>query len=70
MIDPRHIELPDPDMVPFVRQMPIEKRYAMIGRMWAFARETIELNLRHDHPDWPEEQIQRETVRRISHGAV
>lgn len=70
MIDPRHIELPDAEMVPFMRQLPLEQRFAMIGKMWAFARDTIDLNLRRDHPEWTEEQIKRETARRLSHGRV
>lgn len=46
------------------------ERLAMVDHMWCFARDMIRSNLRRDHPDWTEEEVDRMTARRLSHGAV
>jgi hypothetical protein len=66
----QRIEMIDDAMVEVLRQKTDAERFAMIDQMWRFARDLIRNNLRRDHPEWSEDQIQRETARRLSHGAV
>ncbi len=37
---------------------------------WTSARRMLTSHLAHEHPDWSEAEIMRETARRLSHGAV
>ena len=53
-----------------LRQKTEAERLAIAFGMWDFARDMIRANLRVEHPDWPAERVQRETARRMSHGAV
>jgi hypothetical protein len=60
----------DDCMVPILRAKTPTERLAIAHGMWRFARDMIASVLRGEHPDWTDEQIQREVARRISHGAV
>ena len=42
----------------------------IVDGMWRSARSMIEATLRREHSDWDDEQIRRETARRLSHGTV
>ena len=46
------------------------ERLAMVDQMWCFARDMIRCNLRREHPDWSDDEVDRITARRLSHGAV
>jgi hypothetical protein len=46
------------------------ERLAMANGMYLAARRLIAGYLAAEHPGWNDEQIQRETSRRISHGRV
>ena len=46
------------------------ERLAIGHGMWRSARNMIRHMLRAQHPDWNEGRIERETARRLSHGAV
>ena len=63
-------EMVDDAMADILRRKTDAERFAMVDQMWCFARDLIHNTLRHEHPDWSDEQIQRETARRLSHGAV
>ncbi|GAB4135169.1 MAG: hypothetical protein Tsb009_01170 [Planctomycetaceae bacterium] len=56
-------------MAEVLRQKTGAERLAIANRMWCSAREMIRHHLRQEHPDWTDEEIQRETARRMSHGA-
>ncbi len=60
----------DPAMIEILRaKTPLEK-LSMADAMWRSARDQILLILRARHPDWTEDQVQREAAKRLSHGAV
>ena len=63
-------EVMSDEMAAILRAKTPVERLAIANRMWCFARDMIRANLERDHPDWAQEQIQRETARRLSHGAV
>ena len=69
-VDPRNFEAMDDEMAEVLRAKTDGERLQIAFRMFSFARRMILSNLRAEHPDWSEEQIRRETARRISHGAV
>jgi hypothetical protein len=60
----------DDDMARIFRAKTGAERLKIASDMFASARRMIASHLAAEHPDWDEEQIQRETSRRISHGAV
>ena len=60
----------DDRMAEILRAKTPAERLAISFGMWRFAQQMIRLNLQRQHPDWSVEQVQRETARRMSHGAV
>jgi len=64
------IDMIDDAMADILRRKTDTERLAMGDQMWRFARDMIRNNLRRENPLWTDEQIQRETARRLSHGAV
>ena len=45
------------------------ERLAMASRLWVYARNLMRNAIRSEHPEWSNEQIQREAARRIADGA-
>jgi hypothetical protein len=60
----------DDAMAQVLRQKTAAERLAIGHRMWSHARQMLQAVLRDEHPDWSAAEIQRETARRLSHGAV
>ena len=69
-VDPRNIEVMDDQMAAVLRTKTGIERLEIAFGMYDFARRLLIENLRYEHPDWTEEQVKREAVRRLSHGAV
>ena len=65
-----YIEIMDDTMADVLRQKTPLERLRIAGRMWRSARVVLRGSIRTFHPDWTEEQVQREIVRRISHGVI
>ncbi len=63
-------EMVDDAMAAILRQKTEAERLAIAFGMWDFARDMIRANLQAEHPDWAADRVQRETARRMSHGAV
>ncbi len=70
MRTPDHQSSLDARMIAVLREKTPTERLAIADDMWSHARQQIIAVLRFEHPDWSELQIQRETARRLSHGAV
>ena len=64
-----NIEIVDHDMAQVLRQKTGMERLAIADKLWSFARETLSAAVRQQHADWSPEQVAREVVRRLSHGA-
>jgi hypothetical protein len=60
----------DDAMADILRRKTEAERLTIAFGIWDFARGMIGANLRREHPNWTAEQLQRETARRMSHGAV
>ncbi|MEX0702561.1 MAG: hypothetical protein WD069_10745 [Planctomycetales bacterium] len=69
-LDPRRIELVDPMMVEVLRAKTPAERLAIAASLWRHAQRMTATALRREHPEWSDAEIQRETARRLSHGAV
>ncbi len=63
-------EVVDNAMAEVLRGMTERQRLEIGFGMWRSARDMIRRVLRHEHPDWTEEEIARETARRLLHGDV
>ena len=66
----RNIEIVDDEMARVLRGMTGAERLKIADRMFSSARRMIASHLGAEHPDWDQERIERETSKRISHGAV
>lgn len=66
----RGLEVVDETMARVLRDKTEAQRLAIANNLWVYARDLLRSVLRQEHPDWTDEQIQREAARRLSHGAV
>ncbi len=69
-LDAGQIEVVDDVMAEILRRKTPAERLQIAFNLWRSARKQIAGCLRSLHPDWDEAQIDRETARRLSHGAV
>jgi hypothetical protein len=69
-IDARNFEVLDEEMARVFRTMSGAQRLKIASDLFRSARRMIASQLAAEHPDWDEERLQRETARRLSHGAV
>jgi hypothetical protein len=69
-LDPRRYEIVDDAMVAILRAKTPDERLAMADNLWRMARDLIRDHLRQSNPEWSDDQIARETARRLSDGAV
>lgn len=69
-IDPRRIEVLDPQVVEILRRQSPAERARRASDSHRFAREAVVSHLRHQHPDWTDEQIHAEMLRRLLGGAA
>jgi hypothetical protein len=68
-LDPGQIEVVDPAIAAILRRKTITERVAMVLDANVTMRKLIEGPLRARHPDWTDQQIQREIARRILYDA-
>ena len=64
------LDMMDDAMADILRQKSPLERLQIAGRMWKSARVMLRGSIRTFHPDWTEEQVNRELIRRISHGVI
>ncbi len=63
-------EIIDDQMADILRQKNEVERLEIAARLWQSAREIVEGAIKTNHPDWSEEQVDREIAHRMSHGVV
>ena len=66
MIDPRRIEVIDDATVAVLRAMTPAAKVAVLNRMVVEARELIRCALRSANPDWTDERLRAEVLRRFT----
>ena len=69
-IDPSKIELPDDRVVAILRGKTIAQRAAIVFECNRTMRLRLAGHLQSRHPDWTDEQIAAEVVRRMLHGQI
>ena len=62
------IEVVDPEMARILAEKTPRERLEIAAGMWRSARDMIRNLLRAEHPDWPDEAVEREAARRLAHG--
>lgn len=65
-IDPRRIEVMDHAVADVLRKMQPFERLALAADAFETARQMVRAQVMRTHPEWSEEQIKREVVRRIA----
>lgn len=68
-LDPRQIEVIDEEMAAVLRRKSGAERLKIVDELFRQGRQLVAAGVRWQHPDWTQEQVDRETVRRISRGA-
>lgn len=58
------------EMAEVLRAMTGAERLKIANGMFNTARRLIQARVRSLHPDWTDEQVNAETARRLSHGAI
>lgn len=65
-IDPRRIEVVDPDVAAILRKIQPYERVALTAQAFETARLLAQAQVMRAHPDWTDEQVRREVARRIA----
>ena len=66
----RELDVMDDEMARIFRAMTGAERLKIANDMFVSARRMIASHLAAEHPEWDQERVERETAKRISHGAV
>lgn len=69
-LDPGQIEIIDPAMADILHRKSPAERLAIASGIWESVRTMLLTQLSERYPDWDLDQVEREVVRRMSHGAV
>jgi hypothetical protein len=67
-IDPRNIEVIDDDLAEVLRAKTPAERIEMIASANRTARLLAKAGIRYQYPDWNEDQVQAEVLRRVCGG--
>jgi len=67
-LDSGQIEVIDDKIAEIMKMKSGQERLNMVWDAWTFFEKRIRAYLRNIHPDWTEEQIQKEMVRRVAYG--
>ena len=69
-LDDGQIEVVDALMAEVLRQKSPAERISIGFAMWESAKRMLNAHLSSEHPDWDSHRINREVVRRLSHGVA
>ena len=69
-LDAGQIEVVDRATADILRRKTPAERLAIASGMWESVRTMLLTQLAERHADWSPRQVEREVVRRMSHGAV
>ncbi len=69
-VNPNKIEVVEDRIVEILKTKSPSERLRIGFELWEFAHRAITQSLKAQHSDWDEKKIQKETARRISHGAI
>jgi len=69
-LDAGQIEVVDDAMAEVLRRKTPAERIRIGFNIWISARDMLMVFLKTTHPDWSEEVVRQEVIRRLSHGTV
>jgi len=69
-LDRGQIEVVDNTMAEVLRQKTPAERIRIGFHMWTAARKMLLVHLKNSNPEWEDEMIKKEAVRRLSHGFI
>lgn len=65
-LDKLHIECPDDVMVEIYKKKSPAERIKIASGMWESARKQISAVIRSLHPDWQDDRVNKEVIRRLT----
>ncbi len=65
MKDFSHIKIVSDEMVEILRRKTPLERLVMGERMFWQARQLIVMSIRNDHPEWSDQEVKKDVVRRM-----
>ncbi len=68
-LDWRKIEMIEPEMVAIMRAKSVAQSIEITSQAHRSARRLLAMGIRHDHPDWPDADINHEVLKRLINGA-
>jgi ABC-type transport system involved in cytochrome bd biosynthesis fused ATPase/permease subunit len=68
-LDRGQIEVVDDRVAEILKTKSGRERLNMVWDAWTFFEKTVRAYLKNRHPEWTDEQIQKEIVRRVTHGS-
>lgn len=68
-LDKGQIEVVDGKIAEILKMKSGPERLNMVWDAWTFYEKTISAYLKNRHPEWTEDQIRKEIVRRVTHGS-
>lgn len=69
-LDPRQVEVVDDAVAEVLRRKSPQERLRIGFTLWVSVHEMLTTHLRHTHPDWDTQHVEREVARRLLHGTV
>jgi hypothetical protein len=69
-LDKGQIEVVDNKVAEILRMKSGHERLRMVWDAWNFYEKTITTYLKYKHPEWAENQIREEIVRRVTYGSM
>jgi len=69
-LDEGQIEVLDDAVAEILKMKSTEERLKIASGMWRSAKIQLSASIGSLHPEWSKEQIEREVIRRLSHGAA
>lgn len=69
-IDPRNIEVPDPRVIAALKKMSGRDSLQQTLASHEFGRRLTESGVRDQHPDWSDDQVRVEIIRRMHGDAI
>jgi hypothetical protein len=67
-LDRGQIEVMDDKVAEIIRAKSGPERLDMVWDAWSFFEKRIKAHLKSSHPEWTEDQIRKELVRRVTYG--
>jgi hypothetical protein len=69
-LDPRQVEVLDEAVAEVLRKKQPADRIRIGFSLWTSAHNMLITHIRHTHPGWGQEAVEREVARRFLHGTL